>query len=298
MATQSGQDLATMKQIKRQNPADKTAPYGIAILTCNEELALPGLLESIPRDVPVILVDSGSSDRTVAIAVAWGAKVAVNPFTGFGDQRNFAIGAAGDAPDWQLHLDADERMTDSLDEEVRKVTQQGEAADAYAIPNQLLLHGKWIKRSSGYPVYQVRLVRRSVARFENYGHGQQEAPGTRVAKLKNPYVHDAFINGMTSWLAKHNGYADREIEAESSGATRVRFRDLIGADSVKRRRAARDLSRKLPFKGALQYFRILILNRGILDGWQGIAYARMLSVYEGMKQIKRDEARSQSLMHR
>lgn len=298
MATQSGQDLATMKQIKRQNPADKTAPYGIAILTFNEELALPGLLESIPRDVPVILVDSGSSDQTVAIAKAWGATVELNTFTGFGDQRNFAIGAAGDAPEWQLHLDADERMTPRLDEEVRKVTQQESAVDAYAIPNRLLLHGKWIRRSSGYPVYQVRLVRRSVARFENYGHGQQEAPGTRVAKLMQPYIHDAFINGMTSWLAKHNNYADREIEVELSGATRVKFRDLIGADSIKRRRAARDLCRKLPFKGALQCFRVLILKAGILDGWQGIAYARMLSVYEGMKQVKRDEARSKSFTHR
>lgn len=268
----------------------QTAPYGIAILAFNEEQALPGLLDSVPRDVPLLVIDSGSVDRTQLLAKTVGATVLVNPFTGFGDQRNYAIEAAGGLPDWQLHLDADERMTPALDAAIRAVINRQGGPDAYAIPNKLMLNGKWIRRSSGYPVYQVRLVRRSAARFINLGHGQQEAPGTAVERLEEPYVHHAFIHGAERWLMKHAHYAAKEAELELSGATRVRILELVHRDSTVRRRALRDLSRRLPFKGLLQMVRILILKGGLLDGRQGLTYARMLAVYEGMKDILRDEA--------
>ena len=268
------------------------APYGIAVLAFNEERALPLLFESLPRDVPVILVDSGSTDRTVEIAKAAGAVVVVNPFTGFGDQRNFAIDAAEGAPEWQLHLDADERMTPALDAAVRGVAGTGGGPDAYAIPNKLMLNGRWIRRSSGYPVYQVRLVRRSSARFVNHGHGQQEEPGTLLGRLEEPYIHHAYIHGATHWLIKHAQYAAREVELEMSGGARVRTADLLSRDTVVRRRALRDLCRWLPMKGLLQMVRILLLKGGVLDGRQGFTYARMLSVYEGMKEIHRNEARA------
>lgn len=269
--------------------ARASAPYGVAVLTMNEEKALPGLLKSIPENIPISLTDSGSSDSTIEIARSHGATVMHHAFTGFGDQRNAAIKASDGGPVWQLHLDADERMTEELDHEIRAVLGSNPIEDCFEIASRLILNGRWIRRSSGHPVYQVRLVNRHRARFVNRGHGQEEAPGLKVGRLKNDYIHEAYINGLDKWLTKHVQYARRDVVYEQARPkTLSALKGLLGA-RTERRRALRDASRYLPFRPTAQYLRIILLNRGFLDGRQGFVYAKMLATYQGMKDILRKE---------
>ena len=263
--------------------------YGVVILTMNEERALPEALSSIPASCPVTLVDSGSTDRTVEIAEAAGASVLRNDFTGFGDQRNFAIENAPDDLEWQLHLDADERMTPELDNAIVKILEGEDLPDGFGLPNRTMLNGKWLRYSSGYPVYQTRLVRRSSARFLNMGHGQQETPDTAVRRLDIPYVHEAFIHGLDAWIEKHNRYSRQEVELDRSGSAGGLSWRLFASDPVVRRRALREVARTLPFLPTLRLLHALVVQRGLLDGRSGLQYARMLALYEQMKQLKRSE---------
>jgi glycosyltransferase involved in cell wall biosynthesis len=238
------------------------------------------------------VIDSGSTDGTLEIARQRRAVVLSNPFTGFGDQRNFAIENAGGAPLWQLHLDADERLTPALDARIRTEVADPAGVDAFSLPNMTMLHGKWIRRSSDYPVYQTRLVNRDAARFVNHGHGQQESPGVRVRKLEEPYIHEAFINGMSAWIEKHNRYASQEVALEGASETAWSLKDLVSSDATLRRRAQRDMARGMPAAPLIRALYILLAKRGILDGASGIQFARMMAMFELMKQVKREEARA------
>ena len=266
--------------------------YGVVILTMNEERALPAALASIPDGCPVTVVDSGSTDRTVEIAESVGASVIRNPFTGFGDQRNHAIEHAPDGEAWQLHLDADERMTPALDRAIQQALGREDLPDAFGLPNKTMLNGSWLRYSSGYPVYQTRLVDRRSARFMNVGHGQQETAETRTELIDEPYIHEAFIHGLDAWIEKHNRYSRQEADLDQEGRPQGSLGALLATDRVARRRALRELARRIPFAPTARLVHTLIIKRGLLDGAAGLQFARMLALYEQMKQLKRSELRA------
>ena len=265
--------------------------YGVVILTMNEEQALPAAISSIPEGRSVTILDSGSTDGTVEIARAAGASVISNPFSGFGDQRNFAIDHAPDRAVWQLHLDADERMTPALDRAIQHALGQDDLPDAFGLPNKTMLNGNWLRYSSGYPVYQTRLVDRRSARFVNVGHGQQETSGTRTKLIDEPYIHEAFIHGLDAWIDKHNRYSRQEADLDKEGRQQANLGAVLSTNRVARRRALREIARCIPFAPTARLFHTLIIKRGFLDGAAGLQFARMLALYEQMKQLKRAEQR-------
>ena len=267
------------------SPWDNKLPLTFVILTRNEEHNLPKCLASLMRyanDVHVL--DSGSTDSTVAIARAHAVTVHTNPFNGFGRQRNWATDHIPHAHPWAFHLDADERLTSELADELRLLLATDPVEAGFYVPNKLLLGGHWLRYSSGYPVYQVRLFHRDRLRFENHGHGQREVTDGVLGYLNQPYIHDAFAKGLDDWFAKHWRYA--KAEAETLFADRRSLAETVShamtGDTVRRRRAIKSLAYRLPGRVFLRWFHSLILNRGVLDGPAGWTYARMLAAYESM----------------
>lgn len=260
-------------------------PVSVVILTKNEEKDLPGCLESAFRlSDDVIVLDSGSSDQTLAIAKQYEASVYEHAFTGFGDQRNWAIEQIPHRYDWVLHLDADERLTESFISEIGLLLSKQPLEAGYYVPSKLMLGERWLRRSSGYPVYQVRLFHRARMRFTNYGHGQREATTGTVGTMREPYLHYAFSKGLEAWFEKHACYAAAEaIQATSEphGLPKLLWQCLVN-DTVSRRRALKRLSFRLPCRGFLRLVHVLFLKRGLLDGKAGIAFARMMATYESM----------------
>jgi glycosyltransferase involved in cell wall biosynthesis len=260
-------------------------PLTVVVLTLNEERNLPSCLQSIvahAEDVHVL--DSGSTDATVQIAREYGVPTHTNSFAGFGQQRNWAIDNIEHRHQWVLHLDADERATPELLTEIERLLARDPTEAGFYIASKLMLDRYWLRYSSGYPVYQVRLFHRERLRFQDHGHGQREVTAGRLGYLQSPYLHEAFNKGLDDWFAKHAHYARREAEQlqlESRGFLQV-MSAVFSADAVARRRAGKALAYKLPGRPLLRLVQLLLLNRGILDGRPGLLYARMMATYEAM----------------
>lgn len=266
-------------------------PVSVVILTYNEESALPKCLSSCQWCDDVHVLDSGSTDRTRQIASEMGAQVHVHEFKSFGEQRNWAIDNIAFKHPWQFHLDADERMTPQLVEEMEKVlgpTGASPTASAFFVPSMTIFLGTWIRRSSGYPAYQVRLLRTGECRFIDFGHGQREQCEGEVGRLKNPYIHLAFIKGLRGWLNKHNSYSAHEAaEAQKLRELgKLSLPDLFSLDTTVRRRALKDLSYFVHGRSMLRFFHSYVIKGGFLDGLAGFHFCLMMAHYEYWIELK------------
>lgn len=255
----------------------------VLLLTFDEEKNLPCCLNSLGWCDDIVVVDSGSTDRTVEIAKAHGARILTRPFDDFAQQRNFGLDEGNFRHEWVLHLDADEVCTPAFVEALKSLSPD-DGIDAYNVPSKMMLFGQWLRHAGMYPTYQVRLGHRDRLRFVQVGHGQREdLPPQRVGTFEVPYLHYSFANGLFSWLNKHVRYA--RDEATLIRSLRTGSNEGVGINGATgKRRAAKALAAKLPavVRPIARFFYIYFLKQGIRDGKAGFAYAFMLSVYEGM----------------
>ena len=252
--------------------------FSILILTYNEEKNLAECLDSIAWCDDIWVLDSGSTDRTVEIAQAHGCHLLTRKFDNFGDQRNYAIDTATFKYPWVFDLDADERFTEALKTECEEMIQKDEMS-AYYCSYKNIMWGKWLKRSTGFPVYQMRFHKLGEIRFVGHGHGQRESAAQRgIGYLKEPYIHYNFSKGLTEWFAKHVDYARREAELL------VKDERVEGEVSGKmaRRRSLIRLARHLPFRPFLRFCYTYFFHLGFLDGRAGWQFARMQMWYQFM----------------
>lgn len=264
----------------------------ILLLTLNEEVNLPACLAAVTWSDDVVVLDSFSQDGTVAVAERLGARVYQRTFDSFAGQRNYALDRIDFKHDWILHLDADEIVTPSLQEEMLGAVGSGRF-DAYRIPSKMMFFGQWLRYSGMYPSYQVRLGHRERFRFKQVGHGQREnlAP-ERVGTLVEPYLHYSFSKGLSEWFDKHNRYASDEASetvrllSESRG---IDWGGLWSPERTRRRRVLKELSYRLPFRPSLRFLYMYVLRRGFLDGRAGLTYCRLLSIYEYLIVLKTRE---------
>ncbi|MGA2560362.1 MAG: glycosyltransferase family 2 protein [Terracidiphilus sp.] len=167
----------------------------IAMIAMNEEANLPRTLESVRWADEIILVDSGSKDRTLEIARSFGAKTRFHAFVGHGEQKNVALDLC--TSDWILLLDADEVLTPELQNEIRQLLTYADGRpprfDAYWIPRLNLYFGHWMRHGGFYPDRKLRLFRRGSARLsEGVGpHSTPQFSGPR-GKLKGDMLHYAY----------------------------------------------------------------------------------------------------------
>ena len=258
-------------------------PLSIAILTLNEEARLPACLASVADCDDVVVVDSGSTDRTQAIARAAGARVVVNRFVNFAEQRNFAHAAAGFRHPWVFHLDADEQMTPELLAECRQTTATDPDYDGFYAAPRMMFHGRWLPRCTDYPAWQARLVNHRRFSFVQVGHGQREAPGLRMGWLQSGYLHDISDTSPAEWEAKHRRYAREEAEevVQQSAPFGRLLRSALTGTGLERRRALKHLSYALPARPFLRFVYQYLLRGGFLDGAGAWRYCRLLARYEG-----------------
>ncbi len=184
----------------------------VAVITLNEEAKLGKTLESLRGLADeVIVVDSGSTDRTLEIARAHGAKVFSEPWKGYAAQKNSAIAKA--AGDWVLSLDADEALEPELAEEIRRVIGRpgDDGVCGYFIPRKNFFFGRWIKHGGFYPDPKLRLFQRGTARFrERVVHESMESDGP-TRRLRHALLHDAYPT-LSGYLDVCNKYSSLSAE--------------------------------------------------------------------------------------
>lgn len=274
--------------------ARQVPPVSVVILAHNEEHNIAECLSSCAWCDDVHVLDSGSTDRTREIARSMGAKVHHNPFTSFGQQRNWAIDNIPTKHRWHFHLDADERFTiETVQELFQQLGPDGSRTrnTAYQCPSKMIFMGKWIRHSSGYPAYQVRFFDSKKCRFVDFGHGQRESTSGPIGVLRQPYLHYNFSKGLEDWFRKHNKYSTREAaEAIAIKKQGFAFKDLFVGNATARRRAIKNLSYHMAFRATLRFLYMYFLRGGWLDALPGFHYCAMIAMYEYWTELKIKES--------
>ena len=258
-------------------------PISVVVLCHNEAGNLPRCIDAVASCGEVVLLDDGSTDNSRAVAEASGARVVEHRFESFADQRNWAMAHADLQYDWVLHLDADEVMTAAALEEIdsqRAVMQESQVG---FLPRKMMLGDRWLRFSADYPVYVARLVHRQGPRFVMHGHGEIiDAPDHARVTFREPMLHYAWSKGWADWMQRHARYAHAEaLRLNAEGAAFSTW-DLFRSDRVRRRRAIRMLSFRLPFRPAQRLIYSYILRGGFLDGHAGLTFSLAMARYERM----------------
>jgi glycosyltransferase involved in cell wall biosynthesis len=266
-------------------------PVSVLILTLNEATNIERCLAALSFSDDIVVLDSYSSDDTVQLAEAAGARTFQREFDDFASQRNFALDNIDFEHDWVLHLDADEVVTPEVRDEIASTISNPHFA-AYRMTSKLIFGDSWLRYSGMFPVYQVRLGRKDALRFEQVGHGQRESLNAdQVGTLKSAYLHYGFSKGMADWIERHNRYSSDEAghhfkDSLSAGSA---IGGLFSLDRTERRRAVKQLVGNLPFRPFARFLYMYVLKLGFLDGRAGWTYCRLMAMYEYWINLKRQE---------
>lgn len=264
----------------------------VLILTKNEEQDLPGCLDSVAWSDDVHVFDSFSTDRTAEIARAAGAHVSQRAFDGYASQRNAALRTLPFQHEWLLLLDADERPTPALAEEMRRAVERPAAGvNAYRIPiAYFFLDGSSLKHAQTTQLF-LRLVRPRMVRYEREINEVLQVDG-ETGELKGRIDHFPFSKGLAHWVQKHNVYSTMEAEVVASGqflANASWKKALFGSTVHERRVARKALFYRLPGRPLIKWLYMMFVQRAILDGRAGLQYVNLQTIYEYLIVLKTRE---------
>src|SRR6185369_5005984 len=212
---ESGQDVTPASGYPRVFlSGGAPAMISVAVFTLNEEVHLPSCLDALDWADDILVVDSFSADRTEQICAERGIRFVQHEFSGFGDQRNWALEHGGLKHEWVLILDADERVTPELVEELRATLPSVSArVAAFRIARRFYWWGRWLRYSSLYPTYVIRLIRCGRVRYENRGHAETQEVSGEVLALASDLL-DENRKGLWEWFARQNRYSGQDAEYE------------------------------------------------------------------------------------
>jgi len=233
------------------------------VLTYNEEENIAACLESLAWADRRIVFDSFSTDRTTELARALGAEVFQHPFENYAQQRNAALERV--VADWIFFVDADERVTPELAEEIRAVLAEKGPEVGWWVPRHNYIFGRLTLGAGWYPDYQFRLFRRGFARWERAVHEIAVVDGP-TGYLKNPLIHYNY-EGLADFIARQERYTDYDAQVLFREGIRPRLHT--------------------PYTQALRHFwwRFITLQ-GIRDGWHGLRLSVLMAYYEIVKYRK------------
>lgn len=264
------------------------------ILTYNEKENIASCLQSLDWVDDVILVDSRSEDETVAIArkIRPDVRIYQNGFEDFGQQRNWALDCTSPKNPWVLFLDADEEATPIFRDAILAVTSKQDACVGYYLTYRNMFLGRWLKYSTFYPSWQLRLLQQGQVRFRREGHGQREVTDGPLGYVREPYNHFPFRKGLTHWLARHNHYSCTEsLLLDRLREEPLALRDLFSRDSLIRRRCAKRLGAHVWCRPAIRFLYTYVFRRGFMDGVPGFIFCRLMAQYEFQLWAKMKEAK-------
>ncbi len=271
---------------------DSGKMISVLILTRNEQADLPGCLASVAWSDDVHVFDSHSTDKTAEIAIAGGARLHQRVFDDYATHRNASL-AVEFAHKWVLLLDADERPTPGLVGEMEAAVERAASeAGGFRLRRRDFLFGTWLKHAQISPYY-IRLVRPERARYTRPINEVIEVDGA-IGELHEPLDHFPFSKGMAHWIAKHNTYSTMEAEliVEGQGLANPSWRTALrDPDFHTRRLHQKALFYKLPGRPLIKWIYMVVVRGAFLDGWAGLTYATLQSIYEYFIVLKVKELR-------
>lgn len=230
---------------------EKTVSLSVIVITKNEERHIGACLSSLVFADEIIVLDSGSTDRTCEIARDHGAKVhTTSDWPGFGPQKNRALDLA--TGDWVLSIDADERVTPELSGAIQAVLRNPQHT-GYQIARLSNFCGRWIRHSGWWPDYVLRLFRRDAARFTDVAVHEKVVCKGSVGTLDGHFLHFPYKD-LDALIAKVNRYSSDAAHMMHAKGRRTSLPGVIG-------------------HSVWTFIRIYLLRRGFLDGKEGFILA-------------------------
>ncbi|MBS5479411.1 MAG: glycosyltransferase family 2 protein, partial [Coriobacteriia bacterium] len=201
------------------------------VLTKNEEKNIANCLNSIKSLVKrIVIVDSGSTDKTVEVAKSFGADVYYHEWVHYASQFNWALDNVGIETTWVFRIDADEIVTPELAQELEKECDQHaeDEVNGMEMPFKLLFLGRYLTYGGVYPIWKITVFKYGTGKFENRSMGEHVVleKGSCI-RLKEDCLHHDFKD-LSSWIEKHNAYSTREVEDRLAVVSGRRNADLKG----------------------------------------------------------------------
>jgi glycosyltransferase involved in cell wall biosynthesis len=254
----------------------------IIILTKNEELNLATCLESLRSlETEIFIVDSGSTDSTVEIAKSFGCKVVEHPFVNQAQQLNWALANLEISNPWVMRLDADERLTNELAQELAETLPKSlSEVSGYQCKRRVYFMGKWIRHGGYYPTWLLRVWRNGIGTCEQRWMDEHMILSEgKLANLKFDIIDDN-RKDLTFWIDKHNRYSDREVQDILSQSftpdalLAKNDRNDRDEQAKQKRWAKKNLYGRTPlFLRAFLYFLFrYTIKLGFLDGMEGLIF--------------------------
>lgn len=241
----------------------------VTIIALNEEAKIRDCLESVSWADEVLVSDSGSTDRTVEICKEYGARVYSDEWLGFGRQKNLVGDRA--SGDWILNIDADERVSPDLKDEILRVVGSDGSA-GYLVPRKNFFGSKWIRHCGWWPDYNLRLYRKGAGRFiDRYVHERVVVNG-RTERLSNPLVHMTYRD-VSDYLKRMEKYSSLAAEEMLNSGRVAGLADIF-------------------FRPTFTFFKMYVLRRGFLDGTAGVVLSILYASYTLAKYAKLWEMRA------
>jgi glycosyltransferase involved in cell wall biosynthesis len=247
----------------------------IVILTFNSEESIGNTLKSVQSLTDdIYVVDSGSTDSTVSISTSFGAKVFSHDFINYSAQRNWAIDNIPVQCAWQLHLDADECISDLLCEEIKRLPDQP-PWDGYFVKRYLKFMGKTLRHNLA-PTWHMRLFRTAMGRCELREYDQHFTCLGSTSRLRESMLDDIRMS-LSEWTERHNRWSNAEVRAILSTHSVGRIVPKLHGNVVERKRFYKGFYDRSPlfFRVFGLFFYRYILRGGFLDGKEGLIFCSL-----------------------
>jgi glycosyltransferase involved in cell wall biosynthesis len=236
------------------------------------------------------VVDAFSTDKTVVIAQSLGAEVFMHEWTGYSDQKNWALENLPIQNDWVLFLDADERVSPELAVEIQQVVlQDGSEYVGYYMARRMIFLGRWLKHTWWYPDYNLRLFKRRLGRFENRLVHETVVLNGPVGHLHHDLIHDD-QRDIATYVGRLNRYSS--LEAQEMYRVLVErcpgdFKPSWRGNRVERRRAFKEcLWYRLPFRPFIRFIWTIVFRLGFLDGREGLIFTGLAMITDWLAGAK------------
>ena len=251
----------------------------VCVLSFNSRDTIERTVASALQVSPeVIVIDSGSTDGTVELATAAGAKVLQHPFENYGLQRNWAIRDVPHKYTWQLHLDADERLSDALIHEIKTLPEDSDTA-GYTIPRYLTFMGRLLRHNLA-PTYHMRLFRDGTTECETRHYDQHFICTGIIKPLQHEMIDDIRMS-LSEWTRRHNNWSDAEVRELLSRETSGRMAGRANGNAIEKKRYLRGVYDSFPLfvRPLLLFFYRYILRGGFLDGKEGLVFCVLQTLW-------------------
>ena len=238
-------------------------PLSVVIVTKNEERNIEAALQSVSRFSEIIIIDDFSTDSTISIAQKYTDNIFQIKWQGYARQKQSGIDKA--SMPWVLVLDADERVTEELADEIRTAIESSEY-NAFYIPRKNFFLGRWIRHGGWWPDYTLRLFRKESAYMEQREVHEKIVADGKTAYCKNPMEHYTYRE-ISDYIKKMDVYSALAAAELHKGGVPAGFYQLV-------------------LKPPVTFLRMFLFQQGFRDGFHGFVLAVLYSFYTFLKYLK------------